>query len=181
MLSHFFVMLAITTYLGLGSLVSIGSAETSENLLAPSKKYDDVRVAKVLSADSFILASGEKIKLIGLVSPEPPKKKKVERDAHGFIIEEKDPTISIEQQSYDFTRDLIEGKKVRLEFDAEKNSDDFRTFAYVFVDNDLFVNAEILRQGYADLKILPPNTKYAQALREAYQEARREKRGLRGE
>jgi endonuclease YncB( thermonuclease family) len=49
------------------------------------------------------------------------------------------------------------------------------------LDNELFVNAEILRQGFAFLQIRPPNTKYSKELREAYTEARLEKRGLQGE
>ncbi len=44
-----------------------------------------------------------------------------------------------------------------------------------------FLNAEILRQGFANLSIRPPNMKFAKELREAYREARAEKRGLQGQ
>ena len=157
------------------------SAENPAALFGTPRNYNDVVVEKVVSADYLILESGEKIRLIGLVAPQPPKKKKVVRDEKGFIIEEKDPTTSFEEQAVEFTKTLVEGKHVRLEFDIEKKDEDFRTFSYVFLQNNAFVNAEILRQGFANLKILTPNTKYQKELKEAYQEARREKRGLQSE
>ena len=157
------------------------TAEKPDALFGKSRNYDDVLVEKVVSADYFILKSGEKLRLIGLVAPEPPKKKKVVRNEHGFIIEEKDPTTSFEEQALEFTKALVEGKHVRLEFDIEKKDEDFRTFSYVFLKDNTFINAEILRQGFANLKILTPNIKYQKELKEAYQEARREKRGIQSE
>ena len=148
------------------------------------QQYKNVIVTKVISADTIALDSGERIRLIGIKSPEfYQEKKKIERDDHGFVIEDKpSPEIPIEQQAFEFAQDLLEGKHVRLEFDSEKKNDKFQTFAYVFLLEDgLFVNAEIIRQGYANLQIQPPNTKYEQELRDAYREARTEQRGLQSE
>ena len=72
-------------------------------------------------------------------------------------------------------------QEIKDVFDSEKNSEDYKTLAYVFLlEDDTFVNAEILRQGFAFLSIRPPNMKYAKELREAYKEARAEQRGLQG-
>jgi len=51
-----------------------------------------------------------------------------------------------------------------------------------FDDNIIctFVNAEILRQGYANLSFDPRLRKYNDKLQKAYREAREEKRGLHG-
>jgi len=69
-----------------------------------------------------------------------------------------------------------------LEFDVERKSGDYKTLAYVFLAKDnIFVNAEILRQGYAYLQIIPPNTRYVELFKEAYREARLERRGLQAE
>lgn len=173
--------------------ISIGlSAAIAQRLQAQSDfqlffsdktKYQDILAEEVLSADTFKLESGEKIKLIGLKAPEAPTKKKVERDEQGMVIvkKNKDPFLSFGEQAYQFAVDLLEGKRVRLEFDIEKNSPE-GTPAYVFLlEENIFVNTEILRQGFADLQIHPPNVKYAQELRASYQEARKEKRGLQGE
>ena len=152
-----------------------------DQLLGSPHLYQDIVVQEVMSADTIQLETGEKIKLIGLKAPEPPEKEKTQRDEHGFVIKKVSSVIPIEEEAFNFVRDLLEGKHVRLEFDYQKRSPE-GTFAYVFLINgNIFVNAEILRQGYADLQIQPSNTKYTEILRQAYQEARREKRGLQAE
>ncbi len=150
-----------------------------------TSEYQNIVVKKVISADVFTLESGEKIKLIGLRAPEPPKivRENVKRDEFGFVIKErKNSEINLEEDAFYFVQNLLEGKHVRLEFDAEKKDIRHRTFAYAFfLKSNIFINAEILRNGFSYLQIRPPNTKYAEELRKAYREARQEKRGIQGE
>ncbi len=150
-----------------------------------NEQYQKILVKRVISADKIELENEERIRLIGIKAPQPPKKdrnKEIERDKFGFVIEQASPLISMEEKAFDFAKSLLEGQFVRLEFDDQKTSEKHETLAYVFrYDDDLFVNAEILRQGFATLHIRIPNTKHKKALREAYREARREKRGLLGE
>ena len=148
-------------------------------------KYSDVIVQEVESVDTIIidnyLQRGEKIKLIGLKAPEPPKKKTpVERDKYGFAIEGPiDPETSVEEQAFDFVKDILKGQHVRLEFDTSKTGSAHKTLAYVYLLKDnTFVNAKILEEGYADLQIEQPNTKYVDQLRRAYQKKKKEKRGI---
>jgi len=153
-------------------------------------QYKDVVVAKVTTVDTFVLDDGKRVRMIGIKAPDLPKKVQAEREVAGemgFVMrrqddEEVDPTTNIEQEAFDFVRELLEGKHVRLEFDHERKSEDLKTLAYVYLlKDDTFVNAEIIKQGYASLSIRPPNTKYEDTLREAYQEARQERRGLQGQ
>jgi len=53
-----------------------------------------------------------------------------------------------------------------------------RLLAYVYLKDGTFVNAEIVKQGYASLMTFPPNVKYADLFLKLYQEARKNKRGL---
>ncbi|MCB9757703.1 MAG: thermonuclease family protein [Candidatus Omnitrophica bacterium] len=140
----------------------------------------NVLVERIISADTIVLEDGKKIKLIGLKAPDAPRRPKVEYDKNGLPIENVVlPENTFEEKAYAFAHKLLVGKKVRLEFDETRTDDHFATIAYVFlVDNNILVNAEILRWGYADLQIQPPNFKYQDQLRDAYKEARREKRGL---
>ncbi len=140
-----------------------------------------ILVERVMSADSIRLEDGRRIKLIGLNAPQAPKKKQVVRDSYGIIIDDTNPETTVEEQAFELAKSLLEKKRVRLEFDEENKDADGYIFAYVFLADGTFVNEEILRQGFANLKIAPPNTAYADTLRKAYQEARREKRGLQGE
>ena len=43
---------------------------------------------------------------------------------------------------------------------------------------ELFLNAYMVEQGYADVMIIPPNFKYSSLFKKLYQNARENKRGL---
>ncbi len=147
-----------------------------------SQNYDRVKVEKILRADTFKLDTGEKIKMIGLVTPDPPRRERVLVDPYGVPVKQDiDPTSPIEVQAINLTTELLQNQVVRLEFDQQVKGDDFETLAYVYLPDGTFLNELLLKQGLAQLKISPPNLKHAKELRSAYQEARREKRGLQGE
>ncbi|HPP06746.1 MAG TPA: thermonuclease family protein, partial [Syntrophorhabdaceae bacterium] len=76
-----------------------------------------------------------------------------------------------------YNRKLVFLKKVRLEFDEEKKDQHGRLLAYVFVKN-IFVNAELVRLGFARALIKPPNTKYKDLLLSYQKKAMDEERGL---
>jgi len=78
-----------------------------------------------------------------------------------------------------FNEDLVEGERVRLEFDAEHRDVYGRLLAYVRLDGQ-FVNAELLRRGYARTLTIPPNTRYADQFARLEREASAEGRGLWG-
>ncbi len=102
---------------------------------------------------------------------------KLERDARRSGQDEA-AIKQLGRQSYEFTRKLVEGKRVRLEFDAERFDKYKRLLAYVYLEDGTFVNAEIVKQGYASLLTIPPDVKYAELFKKLYREARENKRGL---
>ncbi len=163
-------------------------AETNFQIFFQDKaKYQDVLVSHVYSPDTIELESGEKIRLIGLRASDNliKRKKTIEYDEDGNVIEyepdaEEVAVTPIEEEALRYTTSLLLGKRVRLEFDNQKKSDQYdATFAYVYlIENNTFVNLEILRQGFAFLQIIPPNMKFVEELRAAYRQAREERRGL---
>jgi len=68
--------------------------------------------------------------------------------------------------------------KVYREFDVEKKDRYERLLAYVYLKDGTFLNAEIVKQGYASLMTYPPNVKYADDFVKLYREARENNRGL---
>lgn len=139
--------------------------------------YTDVLVKRVVDGDTLLLENGERVRLIGIDTPEMHESSKLHRDSQrsGQDIR----TIqALGRRSYDFTRQLVEGKRVSLEFDVEKQDRYKRLLAYVYLKDGTFVNAQIIRQGYASLMTFPPNVKYADLFLKLYQEARDNKRGL---
>jgi len=72
---------------------------------------------------------------------------------------------------------LVEGKEVRLERDISETDRYGRLLRYVYVD-DVLVNAELVRQGLAQAKAYPPDTRYQGYLEEMEAEAREAGRGI---
>ena len=139
--------------------------------------YSDILVTRAVDGDTLVLENGERVRLIGIDTPELHESAKLDRDARSTG---QDPSAiqQLGRQAYEFTKNLVEGKRVSLEFDAERFDRYKRLLAYVYLKDGTFVNAEIVKQGYASLMKIPPNVKYAALFAQLYAEARQEKRGL---
>ncbi|MFH1398424.1 MAG: thermonuclease family protein [Candidatus Omnitrophota bacterium] len=139
--------------------------------------YNDILVVRVVDGDTLKLGNGERLRLIGIDTPEMHDSNKLYRDSqrnHQDVEQIK----KLGRRSYGFTRNLVEGKKVRLEFDLERKDKYGRLLAYVYLQDGTFINAEIVKQGFASLMTIPPNVKYADTFFKFYQEARENNRGL---
>ena len=80
-------------------------------------------------------------------------------------------------EATEVNRQLVEGKKVQLEFDVDTFDQYGRNLAYIWV-NGVMANLEIVRQGYANVFTVPPNVRYDAEFRQAEREAREAERGL---
>jgi micrococcal nuclease len=76
-----------------------------------------------------------------------------------------------------FNARLVADREVRLERDAEERDRYGRMLAYVYVD-DTFVNAELVRRGYAQPLTVPPNVRHAERFSRLARDARRAGSGL---
>lgn len=72
---------------------------------------------------------------------------------------------------------LVLGKHVRLELDVRERDRYGRLLAYVWID-DVMVNAELVRRGYAQVMTVPPNVRYQDLFRRHERETRESGRGL---
>jgi micrococcal nuclease len=66
-----------------------------------------------------------------------------------------------------FTRRLLGGRRVGLEFDRDRLDPYDRTLAYVFLEDGRMVNKLLVRGGYATVTIYPPNDRHEAELRSA--------------
>ena len=78
-----------------------------------------------------------------------------------------------------FNHRLVEGRRVRLVFGAERRDTYGRLLAYVYLGHR-FVNAILARRGFARLLTIPPNDRYAPLFRRLSLRAARAGRGLWG-
>lgn len=142
-----------------------------------SHNYADVYVKRVIDGDTIQIESGERVRLIGIDTPEMHESDKLYRDSQR-TGEDIRTIQELGRRAYEFTRKLVEGKRVSLEFDVEKQDKYDRLLAYVYLKDGTFVNAKIIEEGYASLMTIPPNVKYSDLFLRLYQEARQNKRGL---
>ena len=158
-------------------LAAAGYLCSGQIALGRDYDYSDILVTRAVDGDTLKLENGERVRLIGIDTPEMHESNKLDRDARrsGQDVE---VIKQLGRQSYEFTKKLVEGKRVKLEFDVERFDKYKRILAYVYLTDGTFVNAEIVKQGYASLMTYPPNVKYAQIFRKLYQEARENRRGL---
>lgn len=142
-----------------------------------SYNYSDIRVRRVIDGDTIQLESGQRVRLIGIDTPEMHESDKLYRDAQR-TQQDIAAIKELGRRAWQFTKNLVEGKQVSLEFDVEKYDKYGRLLAYVYLKDKTFVNAKIVQEGYASLMTIPPNVKYADLFLKLYQEARNNKRGL---
>ena len=121
-------------------------------------------VKRVIDGDTIELDNGERVRLIGIDTPET---------VH--------PTKSVQyfgKEASNFTKNLVEGKLVKIEYDVQKRDKYNRLLAYVYLEDGTFINAELVKQGYAQVSTYPPNVKYVHLFTKLQTEARENNRGL---
>src|SRR5665213_3257580 len=96
------------------------AADNSDDLFNFSKRQDEALVVKVVASDLIVLEDGRHVRMIGVESAGRPPHKYVKYDEKGHVIEEpEEPTIPLEEQALTYAQDLLENKKVRLEYDVD--------------------------------------------------------------
>jgi micrococcal nuclease len=134
-------------------------------------------VSRAIDGDTIKLSNGDHVRLIGIDTPESRHNSKLERDSKRSR-KDVDSIIKMGKEASNFTRELVQGKKVRLEFDIEKRDRYGRLLAYVYLEDGTFVNARIIAEGYAQVMTIAPNVKFAETFLKLEREARRKGNGL---
>lgn len=95
---------------------------------------DTVLVKRVIDGDTFVTDTGQKVRLIGVDTPE--------------TVHPSKPVQFFGKEASNFTKSHLEGKTVQLEYDWQKTDKYNRTLAYVYLDSTFF-NALLVQEGYA--------------------------------
>lgn len=120
-------------------------------------------VIRVVDGDTIVLDGNEKVRLIGVDTTESVHPSK--------------PVEYFSKEASEFTRSMVEGKRVRLEYDWQRTDKYGRTLAYIYLEGGTFVNLEIVRQGYGHAYTKYP-FKHMEEFRQAERQARENNRGL---
>ncbi len=126
------------------------------------------RVMRVVDGDTIVVrdsAGGrtERVRYIGVDTPE--------------TVKEDTPVQCFGREASEFNHRLVEGKTVRLVPDQEPRDRYGRSLAYVYVGGT-FVNAELIRGGFARTIEIEPNTGKADYFADLERVAIRTNKGL---
>lgn len=136
----------------------------SAQLLKIKAEPQTLVVNKVYDGDTLLLNDGRKVRFLGVNTPEIAGRNK-SAEAGG-------------EQAKAWLKQMIEHKRVILEFDVEKQDKYQRTLAHVFTEDHLHLNLELVRRGFAAANIFPPNLKYVDILGDAQQQAEQQGLGI---
>ncbi len=123
-----------------------------------------VTVKRVIDGDTFVTRKGEKVRLLGMNTPETQHRSS--------------PAQPFGKEAKALLTRLIAGQQVRLSFDLEKQDKYQRSLAHVYLRDGLWVNAEILRLGLAHVYTFVPNISAAKKLLIVEQKARQTNKGM---
>ena len=109
-----------------------------------------LKVTKVIEGTTLVLNNGKKVNLIG---------------------------VDTSVQAEDFIRNMVVGKEVKLKYDRQKMGNEGQILTYVYLPDGTFLNAELIKQGYArSNKIIP--FKYSKVFEQYEMEPSRKRKGI---
>ncbi len=124
---------------------------------------EDTTVSRVVDGDTIEVTGGERVRLIGIDTPE------VYGGAECYG----------QQASAYMRQQLPVGTAVRLVYDVERLDRFWRSLAYVYrLPDGLFVNAALVREGYASVATYPPNVAHVDEFLALQRQAREAAVGL---
>lgn len=126
------------------------------------------KVIRVVDGDTIVVSPNEKVRLIGVDTPE--------------TVHPKKSVACFGKEAKQFTRDAVEGKIVRLVLDdrnqhAQHRDKYRRTLAYAYLEDGTMLNRELIRRGYAHAYTRFP-FRYLGEFRELERQARIQMVGL---
>ena len=141
---------------------------TSDDGADEPRTSADAKVLRVVDGDTIeasVDGATEDVRYIGVDTPES--------------VKPGEPVECFALRASHFNKRLVEGETVRLEYDAEERDAYGRLLAYVYL-GDRFVNAELVRRGFATTLTISPNTRFAELFARLEEKASELGRGLWG-
>ncbi|MDT8376684.1 MAG: thermonuclease family protein [Mariprofundaceae bacterium] len=123
-----------------------------------------VTATKIYDGDTFRTDAGEKVRLLGINTPET---------AHND-----NPGQPLARKAREELKNLIQGEVVRLEFDRDQHDVYGRLLTHVYLRDGTWVNARMIEKGMAHCYTFAPNFRHAAELLIKERQARDKRRGI---
>lgn len=127
------------------------NSHREHNPPAPPDNLEEATVLYVIDGDTVVCNIDGKevtVRLIGVDAPESVNRDESKNTKEGKAAAE-------------YTRSMLTGKTVSLEYDEEKVDQYGRTLAYIWIEWEFF-NKRLIEEGHAVPLNIPPNEKYTE-------------------
>lgn len=150
-----------------GAVVTTTPTATSQTQpkQTTQQQTNTVLVIRVIDGDTIEIEGGQKVRYIGIDTPE--------------TVDPRKPVQCFGIEASNKNKELVSGKRVRLEKDISETDKYGRLLRYIYV-GDTFVNLELVKQGFAYSSTYPPDVKYQSQFTEAQRQAKEQNKGLWG-
>ncbi len=145
----------------------LAQRESTQSATA-SEQGERAEVIKVIDGDTFEISGGQKVRLVGIDTPE--------------TVDPRRPVGCFGKEASNEAKKLLWGKEVILQKDVSDTDKYGRLLRYVYLSLDdgklLFVNDYLVREGFAKVYTYPPDVKFNEQFLEAQTAARENQKGL---
>lgn len=162
-IQKFLFLGALLIIVGVSSFVWGENHQKGKSISSPlpsQESPEEFVVRKVIDGDTIVLENGEVVRYIGIDTPE------ITKNSDCYAVE-----------SSNKNKELVLGKKVRLEKDISERDRYQRLLRFVYIE-DIFVNDSLVRQGFAKIYTYPPDIKYKDQFLASEKYARENNLGL---
>jgi micrococcal nuclease len=152
------ILIFIPSAFGCGLFYELSPADNLNKIKDEKESEKNThRITEIIDGDTVVASGGERIRLLGINAPEEGM----------YFYSESAEVLEI----------ILINKDVKLEKDVSDRDIYGRSLRYIFM-NDLFVNLEMVKRGFANIYTYPPDVKYAGEILEAERYARENNLGI---
>lgn len=123
-----------------------------------------IKVARVIDGDTIELINGQRLRYIGMDTPEE--------------VDQRKPIQCFAYAAADKNRQMVEGQLITFHKDITPEDQYGRLLGFVYLADGTFVNLEMVKQGYAFAYPYPPDISKSDEFRQAEESARTARLGL---
>lgn len=144
---------------GRQTITAVNSAPTALGLAQTTST-----VRRVVDGDTIEIVSGEKVRYIGINTPES--------------VDPRRPVQCFGREAGEYNRRLVDEQEIVLKKDVSETDKYGRLLRYVYLLDGTFVNLKLVEDGYARADTFPPDVKFSKEFAAADRAAREAKVGL---
>lgn len=156
-LGVFWWLAIVLAVVAVGAVISYFQGDPTEG---HSEDAEAATVVRVVDGDTLVVeldGEEERVRLLNIDTPE--------------TVHPSEPVECLGPESSAYMEELVSpGDQVVLEFDQERTDHYDRLLAGVYAD-DVFINAEMAREGYGEPAYYAPNDRFLTEIEEAWAEA----------